>query len=547
MASRRPSPGKSRSPTRTPSPDPLQEILIVGLQGDIKPDALHEMLDTLADQKDLEKPNDVLLLRNPETRELNGRAIATFPRIADASRFVRTYGPVLEDVEAYLGPHPSGGEGKRRPIKLLHGDQWPEGAGDSTHQQPSSESAAQGTGDTAHRLGEGSDDAVDQRLSAPVAVAASAEKSESEQAVQPAEDTTGIVVIAPLPDNSEAVGPTLELAATKGEATAAIDVRDDMNVQKPSDQQATMRTAEEEPSTSQIQWKNEATPIALPLLDAEEERRRAHQISEKHKTAQDIANWSKKQEELRGSGNSVATRATEERASPKVEASTADLPIDFFRRVADPPCCLLCSRQFKQLETLARHEQESALHKTNLADETKRKAGLAAVQKANGELKPSVGAKRKVEDPVEDSMAGHEATQEATASEEPPKYRDRAMERRAAQGYDLPIPAPKKVKNRSFEGPAPPAPMSIPVWSPPKEISEDNVGRQLLQSMGWTEGQGIGNGGRADNVEAVSYARGAGIGSSQTGGGTGISSGSSMPEQARESRKSRFDEVTGAE
>ncbi|KAH7340485.1 hypothetical protein B0J17DRAFT_651532 [Rhizoctonia solani] len=129
--------------------------------------------------------------------------------------------------------------------------------------------------------------------------------------------------------------------------------------------------------------------------------------------------------------------------------------------------CLLCSRQFKTVEMLKKHSNESALHKTNL-----------------GKPELMEAAKTKIE-------AARQAN--ATSGEaEKPKYRDRAAERRVAlRQPDHPMPEPGQ--------------------------DENNVGNKLLKKMGWSEGVGLGAGGegRVNPIETAIYEQGVGIGASK--------------------------------
>ncbi|KIL69519.1 hypothetical protein M378DRAFT_189961 [Amanita muscaria Koide BX008] len=155
--------------------------------------------------------------------------------------------------------------------------------------------------------------------------------------------------------------------------------------------------------------------------------------------------------------------------------------------------CLLCARQFKSLDQLKRHNKESDLHKTNYKDANSRDV-----------------ARRK----ADARKAG------VTANQQPPKYRDRASERRIL--FNQPeTPMPEKdgnrtnTKKRQSEGP-PPQPSPPP---PPIVVGKDenNVGNKLLKLMGWKEGQGLGTDGegRVDPIQTAIYAQGVGLGASK--------------------------------
>ncbi|CAE6491534.1 unnamed protein product [Rhizoctonia solani] len=151
--------------------------------------------------------------------------------------------------------------------------------------------------------------------------------------------------------------------------------------------------------------------------------------------------------------------------------------------------CLLCARQFKSVEMLKRHSNESDLHKTNLG-------------------KPEL---------VEAAKSKVEAARQGNTSDAKPKYRDRAAERRVAlRQPDHPMPelgqGQSDKKRKWAEGPPLPPPPPPPPVQPAKD--ESNVGNKLLKKMGWSEGAGLGAGGdgRVNPVETSIYEQGVGIG-----------------------------------
>jgi len=106
------------------------------------------------------------------------------------------------------------------------------------------------------------------------------------------------------------------------------------------------------------------------------------------------------------------------------------------------------------------------------------------------------------------------------ASADPPKYRDRASERRVMHNQpDVPVPSgsdkEKQGKKKHGDGPPrPPTPPTAPVH--PAE-DQSNVGNKLLKMMGWTEGSGLGTegDGRVEPIQTAIYAQGAGLGASK--------------------------------
>jgi len=189
--------------------------------------------------------------------------------------------------------------------------------------------------------------------------------------------------------------------------------------------------------------------------------------------------------------------------------------------------CLLCSRMFKAVEQLRRHNTESDLHKKNLVDSALREVALTKAAAARE------AAKASTPQPEGDSA---------------PKYRDRALERRVIYGQpDVPVPTPSDStgggsshKRKFAEGPAP-APR---VPTPPPAIhpgeDENNVGNKLLKKMGWSSGSGLGvsGEGRVAPIPTALYAQGVGLGASKPkeigNGSDPFDYSSSVKESARE-------------
>lgn len=120
------------------------------------------------------------------------------------------------------------------------------------------------------------------------------------------------------------------------------------------------------------------------------------------------------------------------------------------------------------------------------------------------------------------AAAARKAAESAT-DDNAPKYRDRALERRAVYGQpDVPLPNSdggsgagsngNGSKRKYAEGPAaPPKPPTPPL--PPLNPGEDstNKGNMLLKKMGWSAGTGLGlsGEGRVDPMCGVSLLFGA--------------------------------------
>ncbi|CAL1703724.1 unnamed protein product [Somion occarium] len=186
---------------------------------------------------------------------------------------------------------------------------------------------------------------------------------------------------------------------------------------------------------------------------------------------------------------------TPETATKSSSPAPAEVEFEF----SDPNAktCLLCARQFKSLDQLKRHNNESDLHKKNFKDANLRDVAREKAKAAK--LKAS-------------------AQQQA----EQPKYRDRASERRIMHNQpDIPLPEPssssgsgKGTKKRVEGPPPPPSPPTPPVHP---GADEKNVGNKLLKLMGWKEGTGLGTAGegRVEPIQTAIYASGAGLGASK--------------------------------
>lgn len=164
------------------------------------------------------------------------------------------------------------------------------------------------------------------------------------------------------------------------------------------------------------------------------------------KLTQDISKWQERQKEL---AEAAPEKKTDEEVPelkiPVFNSDKAEEKDGKEKVIA----CLLCRRQFKTTEQLARHEKESKLHADNLA------------KKAAEEV----------------------------------KYRDRASERRALHGssnvpiLDMQVERPPTIGVEFF--PVNPMVLQAQPASSAVPISEGNTGNALLRKMGW-DGDGLG-------------------------------------------------------
>lgn len=170
--------------------------------------------------------------------------------------------------------------------------------------------------------------------------------------------------------------------------------------------------------------------------------------------AADIQKWSERQKEI-SSNNDEA---------PKEVARTAK----------GEPICVLCQRKFPTLEKLRYHEQVSELHKENLAKQ--QQAALLEKQK---------------QPPQENSSV---------------PYVDRAQLRRTMYGSSdgglgmgiLAVGAPPSAAVSSSSARAASTATEAPVSASQDALGSLNVGHQMLQKLGWKQGDALG--GRLSSV-----------------------------------------------
>ncbi|CAK5279569.1 unnamed protein product [Mycena citricolor] len=217
------------------------------------------------------------------------------------------------------------------------------------------------------------------------------------------------------------------------------------------------------------------------------------------KTANNINKWNQVQEELSSAVPSSSNLAPV--VSPPSESVHAGQEHDFSDMEA--LACLLCSRQFKAVDQLKRHNKDSELHKARILQLFR----LVVIRKNSQDARLCQVAR--------DKLAARQETAQAAET----RYRDRASERRILFNQpDHPVlgaDAQAAGKKRQVDGPArAPSPPVVAV-NPGKDDS--NVGNKLLKMMGWSEGMGLGTGGegRVDPIAAAVYAQGAGLGASK--------------------------------
>ena len=199
-------------------------------------------------------------------------------------------------------------------------------------------------------------------------------------------------------------------------------------------------------------------------------------ISSKKAAPSQLQFWSNRHAELHGieqkgseNGDDVSAHG-----SPEGSERADDTPAPSY---ADPErnCCYLCSRQFKTLAEVNRHERLSELHRQNLKSEE-----LVAK------------AKKKLEK--------HKVQPQQTNAE----YRDRAKERRKAFG----------VVNKKGEVVQSASKAARAASDEEETVVPNSKGAALLERMGYTAGQGLGasGSGMMAPINQDVYVAGVGLG-----------------------------------
>ncbi|KAM0752948.1 hypothetical protein T439DRAFT_378702 [Meredithblackwellia eburnea MCA 4105] len=293
---------------------------------------------------------------------------------------------------------------------------------------------------------------------------------------------------------------------------------------------------------SKTRKQKEEDPAAIAAAAAELSDKKKGELIYSRKAAPNIAKWNVKQQELAqgdqapeqptalSTSNATSIPPTPipsssaPQPSPAIGAArTTPLSDEFEYADTSAFICLLCSRQFKGLPEVAKHNSLSQLHKTNLANE--KLVELAKTKKA--ERVSGTGG------------GGASTSGPASAT---PKYVDRAAARREAFNQpDHPMPDPKRRKVDNLPPPPPPPPVQ-----PNKNgIEGSNVGAKMLEKMGWSKGDGLGatGSGITAPIQASQFQQGAGLGATK---GVAVGEFDNNPkgykEQLREKARARLEE-----
>ncbi|KAJ1558563.1 hypothetical protein HK096_010191 [Nowakowskiella sp. JEL0078] len=204
----------------------------------------------------------------------------------------------------------------------------------------------------------------------------------------------------------------------------------------------------------------------LDKLESQEKKKKAPK-----KVQMQLAKWQEKQNQLTqvlDDNEPEPVAISDEELMKKIPT---DLEINQQNQDLNSILCLLCQRKFGDVNTLAKHQKKSDLHKTSLAKFKEDKLVELRVQSQN-EIR---------------------------------QYRNRAAERRHLYGQPK---RPQHGVKRERE---------VVREEPTKDgIGESNIGNKMLRSMGWKEGEGLGRdrSGIVNPIEAEVYAKGVGLGAS---------------------------------
>ena len=269
---------------------------------------------------------------------------------------------------------------------------------------------------------------------------------------------------------------------------------------------------------------NEGLVGAEDDADPKNKKRKAElKAAEKQKkaTPAHLQFWSNRHAELHGirpkqeaAPNAVAGEGNTEGQQPAVPK-----PVQSYAD-SNKMCCYLCSRQFKTVAEVDKHERLSELHRSNLEKDDLKTKAMAKLAKAG----------------IEPSNLGDMDAQE---------YRDRAKERRHAFGPSKRVQLPLK-KDRKSEAAA----------KDESEPASQSKGAALLGKMGWTQGQGLGaqGTGLTAAIETDLYAAGVGLGAEGAKIGNAAEEASrntkddyaSFVQRAKDKAKERFDQMSSS-
>ncbi|WFC97999.1 hypothetical protein MYAM1_000720 [Malassezia yamatoensis] len=113
-----------KNPRSSRGTQPMRDVILLGLDMDVDADQLRILVSALADAVDARlaaPPSDVTVIRDRNTGASKGFGFAKFETLEDAKRFVNMHSPFISNPEQWLGPPPganSDNKLRRKRIKI---------------------------------------------------------------------------------------------------------------------------------------------------------------------------------------------------------------------------------------------------------------------------------------------------------------------------------------------------------------------------------------------------------------------------------------------
>ncbi|WFD07741.1 hypothetical protein MVES1_003111 [Malassezia vespertilionis] len=414
---------------------PMRDVILLGLDVDVDAEKLRTLITSLADQVGARlavPPQDVTVIRDRNTGMSKGFGFAKFETLEDAKRFVTVHAPFISNAEHWLGPAPGDTDGKirRKRIKVDYSNSERPQGGVSYYEQHNAPGCKEQQKRRTRRTRGGEHEQVDTKNENPGLRDASAFPTSMllltnvDRELRAAEIGTALynLPLAPL-----AVPIANALASALAQLDQILVVRDRATYRSMSHAVAvfkdmdaaravldTMRNTTIFPDGIVLGGQRVRTSFADPIVFEEADPYDPTCAPWTYTDAEQRI-WRYENERLGlemwdaktytpASSSAMTTPASTPRSSISTDILSSSVEqerkssIDgvLTTLITLPPphaalrginfgdkerlVCLLCQRQFKNAELLARHATESGLHRTNLDDEHACRAGAARVQ-----------------------------------------------------------------------------------------------------------------------------------------------------------------------
>lgn len=404
---------------------PSRDVIILGLDPDVDAEKLRHLITSLADMVQARlapPPQDVTVIRDRNTGLSKGFGFVKFDTLEDAKRFVFTHAPFIHNAEQWLGPAANPAMRRKR-IKIdFSNSERPQG-GISYYEQHNAPNSKEQLKRARARRGKSEEsdvpeqmDHVNENAGLREASAAFTEMvlltqvpahvSPEDMGVALQEVTPRVEQVLLLRDRATkaSTGRMMAVYPTADAAHAALAVlRNRMALPHGilgREDQPPIRTSFADPVV--LEEADAFDPTSAPWVFVDRDNKTWRYEDER--MGFDV--WVVPATPSENKSRAPSPAAVPVPVAPVVpaEAATAKAAVapamvaqgtTFFMptmstaphallrllNFADVPrrVCLLCQRQFKTAEMLARHGNESALHQTNLNDELTCRAGAARV------------------------------------------------------------------------------------------------------------------------------------------------------------------------